>query len=113
ATLNRAYEPDALISKSLGSFKPSSRKVLGGCESSRYQSGVRTEARVAAAAVRCRSPIPTLRRLKENRRCLMKPITACGLRKQVKEMRGCLSTRPGCGPTPRQTSRRVGGGRGR
>src|SRR5215467_1363834 len=29
ATLNRAYEPDALISKSLGSFEPSSRKVLG------------------------------------------------------------------------------------
>src|SRR5215813_11251181 len=28
-TLNHAYEPDALISKSLGSFKPSSGKVFG------------------------------------------------------------------------------------
>src|SRR5215510_2791440 len=43
-TLNHVYEPDALISKSLGPFKRSSRKVLR-LRVIEYQNGVSTEAR--------------------------------------------------------------------
>ena len=49
------------------------------------------------------------RRLKENERYLMKAVTARDLQKKVKKIRGCLSTGPGCGHTPKQTS--AGSGR--
>ena len=73
-----------------------------------YQNGVSTEARALTSQL---AYLVTLKCLKENGRCLMKTITARDLQNKVKEMRGCLSTRPGCGRTPRQTSRRVGDGR--
>ena len=75
-----------------------------------YQNDVSTEARALPSQL---GVARLSRYLKENGRCLMKTITARDLQQKVKEMRGCLSTRPGCGPTPRQTSRRVGDGRGK
>jgi hypothetical protein len=78
-----------------------------------YQNDVSTEARALPSQLgvaRLSRYPPAFER---ERKMSYEDYTARDLQQKVKEMRGCLSTRPGCGPTPRQTSRRVGGGRGK